>query len=82
MALAYLKVLHTFLQQTANITKEDKEQLLLGMLTYARTGNEPNLTGGAFAVWPFFKKTIDAQVATYNVLAANGKKGGEKPKKK
>ena len=60
-------------------------KLLMAMLHYAATGEEPVLTGNIRYVWPTFRSQIDRDQEKYRARCEknriNGRKGGRPPKK-
>ena len=76
MARAFLKVFFDFEERTEQLDGDEQGRLLLGMLHYARTGEEPELSGNERFLWPVFRKEIDAEIASYETRVANGSKGG------
>ncbi|MDO4460729.1 MAG: DUF6291 domain-containing protein, partial [Clostridia bacterium] len=59
-------------------------QLILGLLHYAQTGEEPNLTGKAATLWPLIKVIDDRYRASHEEVTEKNRKNGAKggrPKK-
>ena len=80
MARAFLKVFFDFEERTEKLSETERGRLLVGMLHYAKTGEEPELTGNEQFIWPVFKGEIDKEIQSYEVKVANGSKGGRPPK--
>lgn len=73
---SHLKVYFSFEDDTKALTDQEKGNLLLAMLRYARDGEEQELEGNERFLFPVFKAQIDRDVETYNVKVMNGSKGG------
>ena len=84
-----------YLQSLAPLSDAGRGKLMVAMLTYAATGQEPNLTGPAHYLWPSLRSQIDRDQTKYQEKCEknriNGSKGGrprknqtvsEKPKEK
>lgn len=80
MARAFLKVFFDFEERTEKLSETERGRLLVGMLHYAKTGEEPELTGNEQFIWPVFKGEIDKEIQSYEIKVANGSKGGRPPK--
>lgn len=76
MARAFLKVFFDFEERTEKLSETERGRLLLGMLHYASTGEEPDLSGNEQFLWPVFRKEIDQEIASYETRVANGRLGG------
>lgn len=80
MARAFLKVFFDFEDRTEKLSDAERGMLLVAMLHYARTGEEPELSGNEQFLWPVFKSEIDREIEKYEIKVANGSKGGRPPK--
>lgn len=80
MARAFLKVFFDFEERTEKLSETERGRLLVGMLHYAKTGEEPELTGNEQFIWPVFKGEIDKEIQSYETKVANGSKGGRPSK--
>ena len=73
-----------YLQSLAPLSDAARGKLMLAMLTYAATGQEPSLTGPAQYLWPSLRSQIDRDLAKYQEKCGknriNGSKGG-RPRK-
>ena len=76
MARAFLKVFFDFEERTEKLSETERGRLLVGMLHYAKTGEEPELTGNEQFIWPVFKAEIDKEIQSYESKVSNGSKGG------
>ena len=80
MARSFLKVFFDFEERTEKLSETERGRLLLGMLRYAKTGEQPELTGNEQFVWPVFRGEIDKEIENYEIKVANGRNGGRPPK--
>lgn len=63
--MKYLKVFTDFAKSIEILSDAEKGRLFNAMLTYAETGEEPNLNGNERFVWPTAKMNIDRQEQSY-----------------
>ena len=63
--MKYLKVFTDFAKSIEMLSDAEKGRLFYAMLTYAETGEEPNLNGNERFVWPTAKMNIDRQEKSY-----------------
>ena len=65
-AMKYLKVFTDFAEDIGDLGDAERGRLFTAMLTYAETGEEPELRGNERFLWKVAKKNIDNQRATYD----------------
>ena len=61
-----LKISTDFAKTIETLSDAEKGRLFTAMLNYAKTGQEPNLTGSERFVWNIAKSDIDVQFVKYN----------------
>lgn len=64
--MKYLKVFTDFAEDIGDLGDAERGRLFTAMLTYAETGEEPELRGNERFLWKVAKKNIDNQRATYD----------------
>lgn len=78
--MEYLKIWTNFREAMTPLSDAEKGRLFDAMLSYAETGEIPNLNGNERFVFPSAKQSIDRMAARDEQLRLNGSKGG-RPKK-
>lgn len=63
--MKYLKVFTDFAEDIGDLGDAERGRLFTAMLTYAETGEEPELRGNERFLWKTAKKNIDNQRETY-----------------
>lgn len=76
----YLKIFTDFAEVIEPLSDEERGRLFSAMLSYARDGEAPELTGNERFIWPVARQGIDREAAFLKKQAENGSKGG-RPKK-
>lgn len=79
--MEYLKVWTSFAEIIEPLNDSERGRLFTMMLSYAATGEQPELKGNERYVWPVAKQAIDRTKAENDKLTVNGSKGG-RPKAK
>lgn len=83
--MTYVKVFVTFLEDIDRLNFEQRGRLFTAMLTYAKTGEEPDLPGNEGILWPNARRLIDDEERSYRdkcrKAKENAKKGVDKRKK-
>lgn len=74
MSADYTKIFFDILDTIGHLTKEEQGQILLGMVTYSITGEEPELTGNAYANWPIVKLEMEREAESAKGFEANESK--------
>ena len=80
MERVYMKTYYDWIEQTAELTYEERGYLFVAIVEYARSGKETELFGAAKVIFPVFKSVIDRDNRKAAVNAENGAKGG-RPRK-
>lgn len=75
--MKYLKVWTSFREVIGNLKHDEIGRLFEMMLTYAETGEEPEVfIGNEFYLWPVARQMIDLASEKAETLRENGLKGG------
>ena len=84
MEKEYVKLWLSYEAYFEPLTKEEVGSLVLAMIEYRATGEEPELTGNERFVWPAVKRDLDETVQSLEKLrerqTTNGQKGGRPQK--
>lgn len=84
MELTYIKVFVDYLDAIEPLGDAERGRLFTALLTYARTGEAPQLGGNERFLFPMMRAQIDRDIASMDdlskVRSESGKKGG-RPKK-
>lgn len=72
----YLKIWTSFREVISPLNDAEKGRLLDAMLSYADSGEEPDLKGNERFIWPAAKQDIDRAMQKAETLRANGSRGG------
>lgn len=82
--LSYVCLYLSYLETLAPYSAEERGNILTAMLTYAATGEIPEMNGNERFIWPTIKAQIDRDSVNYDAKCRknreNGQKGG-RPKK-
>ena len=79
--MKYLKIWTDFADIISPLKNEEIGRLFIGMLNYAKTGEEPaDLPGNERFLWPVAKRDIDNASEWNETCRLNGMKGG-RPRK-
>lgn len=82
--ISYICLYLSYLDTLAPYSDEEKGRIVTAMLTYASTGEIPEMNGNERFIWPTIKAQIDRDSTNYNAKCKknreNGQKGG-RPKK-
>ena len=76
MGVSYMKVFLDFEERTEGLNDTEKGRLLLAMLRYAKSGEQPTLTGNERFVWPMLRAEFDRVMKVYRTKVENGSLGG------
>lgn len=80
MEMCYVCVYLDYLENLETYTLEEQGRLFRAMLTYAKTGEEPEFSGREQHAWPFIRSRINRDLERIEISRVNGRKGG-RPKK-
>lgn len=72
--MEYLKVWTSFLEIMEPLSDDERGRLFTAMLTYAETGEEPELSGNERYVWPSARQSINNAREKSEQMKANGSK--------
>ena len=76
----YVKAYYDWLDVMEALSDGERGRLITAVLTYARDGVLPSLSGAERYVFPAIRSQIDRDMKSYQESVENGKKGG-RPKK-
>lgn len=80
MGLEYLKITPEIMLKISAYDQEQQGRLVMAMIAYALTGEEPQFDGVEKFVWPTLKQDVDNCSAHVEKQKANGSRGGRPPK--
>lgn len=82
--IPYVCLYASYRESLSPFTDEERGRIMMAMLSYAATGEDPGLSGNERFIWPTIKAQIDRDVAAYQKKCEknreNGALGG-RPKK-
>lgn len=76
MDMKYVKAYFDWVIQMSELTDEEIGRLIKAVLSYAKTGMIPSLSGREAVLFPVFKAQVDRDIAGYVTLVENGRRGG------
>jgi len=76
--MKYLKIFVDFIEKTKSYTDAEVGRLTRAMLSYANTGEDPDLRGNEKYIWDAMKVDIDHQRGAYDDLCRRNRINGSK----